>query len=104
MKRLGKRKLRIKMQLAVIKDGRVIRRTTKQKRTAIYKEIREFQTQKPSKWQICVVYGKAKTASGEIAEIDNCGEYRTVSELLGALGVFTEKKLLDETEKWIGEL
>lgn len=104
MKRIGKRKLRIKMQLTIIKSGKVIRKTTKQKRTAIYKEIRMFQTYKPNKWRVRVVYGKAMTVSGKTTEIDNCGDYVTVDDLLNALQVFTEKKLLDETEKWIGGL
>ena len=92
------------MQLKVIKDGVVIRRTTKQKRTAIYKEIRLFETQNISKWMLCVVYGKGNDVNGKVIEIKNCGEYSTANELLEAMKIFTEKSLLDETEKWMREL
>lgn len=101
MKRLGKRKLRIKMQLTVTKNGLVVHRTTKQKRTAIYKVVRLFQTQNPDKWLLCVVYGKAVDVSRNITEIKNCGEYCSVEELLTTIKIFTEEKLLFETERWI---
>jgi|GEM_PF-1536780 len=101
MKRFGKRKLRIKMQLTVFKSGRMTYRTTKQKKASIFKEIRVFQTQNPNKWLIRVVYGTAKNCSGEIAEVCNAGEYATVEDLLYALKLFTEKPLLDETELWL---
>lgn len=102
MKRFGKRKLRLTMRLTVTKNGKVIRRTTKQRKTAIYKEIKAFQTQNPDKWSLCVVYGKVKQPNGKTEEITNSGEYTQESDLRNALSIFTEKTLLDDTEKWIG--
>lgn len=103
MKRSGNRKLRIKMQLKVYKNGRVIHSATKQKKSAIFKEISVFQAKNPNKWFIRVVYGKGKTTNGEIDEIENAGEYESVEDLLYALKLFTEKSLIDETEAWLLE-
>ena len=82
MKRFGERKLRLKMQLKVFKNGKLIRYTTKQKKSAIFKEISVLQAQNPDKWSIRAIYGKAKTADGSIHVIENAGEYETSRELL----------------------
>ncbi len=103
MKRFSNRKLRIKMQLKIFKYGKVIHSSTKQKKSAVFKEIKAFQSQKPDKWGIRVVYGKGMLADGKIDEIENAGEYESIEDLTYALQLFTEKPLIDETEIWISE-
>lgn len=103
MKRFGNRKLRIKMQLKVFKNGKVTHSTTKQKKSSLFKEISVSQSTNPNKWFLRVVYGKGKTINGDINEIDNAGEYESPEDLLYALKLFTEKSLLDETEAWLLE-
>ena len=103
MKRIGNRKLRVKIQLIVFKKNKPIHRTTKQSKAAIYKEIKVFQTQKPNKWAINVYYGAIKNKGGSKTNLCNCGEYRTLTDLMLAIKVFTEKKLLDEVEQQLTE-
>ncbi len=57
-------------------------------------------------WQkayLKVYYGKAITNKGRYEDIVNEGDYETLEELKQALSAFTEKSLLDDTEKWIRE-
>jgi hypothetical protein len=50
-----------------------------------------------------VLYGRATTNREEIEEIYNDGDYESKEELLFALSSFTEKDLIDDTQKWIEE-
>ena len=56
-----------------------------------------------SKAFLKVFYGNAKTNSGKIEQIINCGTYFHKEETSQALSAFTEKNLLEETEEWIKE-
>lgn len=96
MKRFGKRKLRLTMQLKAFKNGQVIYHATKRKKTAILKEISVLQPQNPDMWILRVVYGREITEDGSIQIFDNTGEYNNPADLLYALKLFLEKELLIE--------
>lgn len=89
---------RLKITLKLWKsDGRVKRYHSARTRR-IYSILR---AENFSKAYVKVVYGKGVTNRGKVEEIYNDGEYETLDELKHALSAFTEKSLLDGTEKWI---
>lgn len=93
-----KRHLKLKFRLKLWKtDGRMKWwHTTKIKRIWVILKAEKF-----SESYIRVTYGKGVTNSRKIQEIYNDGDYKTLEELKQALLAFTEKSLLDDTEKWI---
>lgn len=95
MKRNIHRKLRLKLQLAGFKNGKLIHKTTKRKKTAILKEISVLKTQNPNLWTIRAVYGKAMNVWGEHTVFSNSGEYKSLPELLIALNAFTEPDIAE---------
>lgn len=100
MKRLSSRKLRLGLTLKLWKnDGTASSyRFQKKSRLLAIAEAASWQ-----KSYLKAFYGKGMTNTGKHEDIYNDGDYETLEELKQALSAFTEKSLLDDTEKWIQE-
>ncbi len=98
MRRLSSRKLRLGLTLKLWKrDGGV-------SSYRFQKKSRLLATAEAILWQkayLKVYYGKAITNKGKLEDVVNEGDYETLDELKQALSAFTEKSLLDDTERWI---
>lgn len=100
MKRLSSRKLRLGLSLKLWKNDGVVSSYRFQKKSRL------LAVAKATSWQksyLKVFYGKGITNTGKLEDIYNDGEYEELEELKLALSAFTEKSLLDDTEKWIRE-
>lgn len=102
MKKLGNRYLHLRFILKLWKpDGKVKWwHTTKIRRIRSILKADVFQNSM-EKAYLKVWYGKAVTNIGRVEDIVNEGDYESLDELKQALSAFTEKSLLDDTDKWI---
>lgn len=94
----NQKKLNIKFTLKIWKQDETVQ---KYYSTKIRRIIAKVKADKFLKAYIKVSYGKGMTNKRKREEIYNDGIYDNPKELLEALSAFTERSLLEDTEKWV---